>query len=195
MIRGPGSTDRQFAVLQLLGGAAIPVLILFHRFGVNQVSDVDQHAVRVDSLAADLFFQWIEQLMDLHGERSRLGSPFAVLRSLFPQLDEVIASDRVRQNHVGHGFAEGTIPDPQLQVHLSFATQAGNALTKSRRLVRTAWRSASSVSKIVPKRNGNTVPLRKHALTTRACSRTFFSPNCASSRAYSLTTMLNSPLG
>ena len=73
----------------------------------------------------------------------------------------------------------------------SRATLCPNA----RRLVRTACRKASSESKTVPNRNGNTVPWRKQTLTTRACSRTCFSSSCAPLCSYSLTTTLNSPLG
>src|SRR5438309_6144245 len=51
MIRWPGTTDGQFAVLQLLCRTAIPVLIFFHRFRVNQVGNIDQHPVGVNSLA------------------------------------------------------------------------------------------------------------------------------------------------
>src|SRR4051812_19575516 len=64
---------------------------------------------------------------------------------------------------------------------------------KALRLARMARRSASSVSKTVPKRNGKTVVLRKHSLTTRACSITacwFSSPG-----TYSLTMTASSPLG
>ena len=62
-------------------------------------------------------------------------------------------------------------------------------------LGRTAWRMASSVSKIVPKRNGSTVAVRKLWLTTRACSRTDFSSSLEVARSYSLTITANSPLG
>ena len=41
VVRRPGSADGQFAVLQLLGGAAVAVLIFFDGFRVNQVGDVD----------------------------------------------------------------------------------------------------------------------------------------------------------
>ena len=66
---------------------------------------------------------------------------------------------------------------------------------KVRRFDRTACRIASSVSKIVPKRKGSTVAVRKLWLTTRACSSTDFSSSLELARSYSLTITANSPLG
>ncbi len=109
MIWRPGSADSQLAILQLLGGAGIAVLIFFHRLRIDQVGDVNQHAIGVDPLAADLFFQRIEQLVDLNGKRPRLGLAFAVLGSFLAQLDQVFAANRIRQLDFQQCLAEGAV--------------------------------------------------------------------------------------
>jgi len=130
----------------------------------------------VNPLTTNLFLERIEELMYLDGQSARFGLAFAVFRSLFPQLHEIVAANGVRQRYVGHEFAQRTVFHQYFQVHLGLATQPGHASRpKARRLARTACRRASSLSKIVPKRNGRTVPLRKHTLTTCACSKTVFS--------------------
>jgi len=60
VIRGPGAADRDFAVLQLLGSTRIAVLIFLDGFAINQVGDVDEHAIGFNALAADFLFQRIE---------------------------------------------------------------------------------------------------------------------------------------
>src|ERR1700688_1979368 len=65
MVGRPRSADRHFAVLQLLGGGGVAVLVFFHAFGVDQMGNVNQHALGSDLLAADFFLEWIEQLVDL----------------------------------------------------------------------------------------------------------------------------------
>src|ERR1051326_7744062 len=65
VIRRPRTADRHFAVLQLLSGGAITVLILFHALGVDEVGDINQHALRSDLLAAHFFFQSEEHTSEL----------------------------------------------------------------------------------------------------------------------------------
>ena len=47
MVGRPGTANRELAVFQLLGRAVVAVLIFFHRFGVDQVGDIHQHAVGI----------------------------------------------------------------------------------------------------------------------------------------------------
>src|SRR6202140_4999778 len=86
VIGRPWTADRDFAVLQLLGGGGVAVLVLLHTFGVDQVGDVDQHALGCDLLAADFFLPRIEQLMHLYGEGPRLSLTLAFTRRLDLQL-------------------------------------------------------------------------------------------------------------
>ena len=55
MIRWPRAADGQLAVFQLLGGTGITILVFLDRLGIDQVGNIDQHAVGIDALAADLF--------------------------------------------------------------------------------------------------------------------------------------------
>src|SRR5215470_2345289 len=72
VIRGPGAADGYFAVLQLLGSGAVAVLILFDALVVDQVGDIDEHALRRDLLAADFFLERVKQLVNLNGQRAGL---------------------------------------------------------------------------------------------------------------------------
>src|SRR5437660_7639633 len=65
MVRRPRTGHDHLAILELLGGRAVTVLIFFDRLGVDEVSDIEQHAVGIDLLAADFFFERIEELMHL----------------------------------------------------------------------------------------------------------------------------------
>jgi len=66
VVRRPGSADRYLAVLELLGGGRVAVLVFLNRLRINKMSDVDEHALGSDFLAAYFFFQRIEQLVDLY---------------------------------------------------------------------------------------------------------------------------------
>src|SRR5216684_212778 len=68
VVGGPGSADGYFAVLQLLGGAGVAVLVFLDRLGVDEMGDVDEHALRGNLFAAHLFFQRVEQFVDLDRE-------------------------------------------------------------------------------------------------------------------------------
>jgi hypothetical protein len=65
MVRGPGAADGYLAVFELLGGCGVAVLVFFYGFGIDEVRDVDEHALRSDFLAAHFFFQGIEELVNL----------------------------------------------------------------------------------------------------------------------------------
>ena len=65
MIGWPRTGHDHLAILELLGGRAVTVLIFFDRLGVDEVSDVEQHSVGIDLLAADFFFERIEELVHL----------------------------------------------------------------------------------------------------------------------------------
>src|SRR5579864_6131995 len=95
VVGGPRAADRDFAVLQLFGSGAIPVLILFHALIVDQMGNVDEHALGSHLLAADLFFQRIEQLVNLDGEGAGFGLTLAFARSLDAELGEVIPADGI----------------------------------------------------------------------------------------------------
>lgn len=130
MVRGPGTADCNLAVLELLSSGVIAVLVLFHALAVDQVGDVDQHAFRSNLLAADFFFQRVKKLVDLHGQGACLGLAFTLAGGLYPEFREVVASDRIREFHIDHGFAEGTVADDQLDVHFRLAPKPGNALAE-----------------------------------------------------------------
>src|ERR1700722_4154354 len=130
MIRRAGAPDRHFAILQLLGGAAVAVLIFFHAFRIDQVSDVDQHPLRSHFLAANFFFQGIEQFVDLHGKSARLGLALTFPRSLHPQLGQIIAANRIGELNIDHRLAQGTVTDDEFDVHLGLPLQLGYAQAK-----------------------------------------------------------------
>src|SRR2546427_13193550 len=70
MVGWPGAAYNQLAVLQLFCCGGIPVLIFFHRLGINQVGNVDQHPVRGYLLTANFLVQGVEELVDLDGKRT-----------------------------------------------------------------------------------------------------------------------------
>ena len=82
MIWRPGTADHELAVFQLLGRAAVPVLIFFDGFRIDEVCDIDQHAVGVDSLAADFFFERIEKLVDLVIEKGKTSKEAALITGI-----------------------------------------------------------------------------------------------------------------
>src|SRR5580765_2687495 len=61
VIRGPRATHRNFAVLQLLGRSVVAVLVFFHTLVVDQVGDINQHALGSHLLAADFFFERVKE--------------------------------------------------------------------------------------------------------------------------------------
>lgn len=126
----PGAADYQLAVFKLLGRRRIAVLVLLHGLGLDQVGDVDQHAVRRDPLATDLFLQRIEKFVDLDGESASLGLAFPLARCLLAQLDQVLSTDRIRELDINHGLSEGAITHHELKVHLRLALELGHALAK-----------------------------------------------------------------
>src|SRR5271166_1683242 len=65
MVRRPGASHDHLAILELLGGRAIAVLIFFDRFRIDEVSDIEQHSIRVDLFATDFFLQRIEEFVHL----------------------------------------------------------------------------------------------------------------------------------
>ncbi len=127
----PWTADGHFAILKLLGCRAVPILILFHALGVDQVGDIDQHALGRDLLAADFFFQWIEQLMDLDRESPSFRLTLAFSRRLHFELGQIIAANGVGKFDVDHRFAQGTIADDQLDVHFGLAAQLRDTQAKS----------------------------------------------------------------
>jgi hypothetical protein len=60
VIRRPWSANRYLTILQLLGGCVVAVLIFLNRFGIDEMGDVDEHALRRNLLATYFFFQRIE---------------------------------------------------------------------------------------------------------------------------------------
>src|SRR5580698_3639758 len=86
MIRRPWSAYRQLTILELLGGAAVTVLVLLHRLGIDQVGNIDQHPVGIYSLTTNLFLQRVKHLVYLYRQGPRLGLAFTILGRLLPQL-------------------------------------------------------------------------------------------------------------
>ena len=60
VIRRPWPADHHLAVLELLGGGGVAVLIFFDGFSVDEVGDVEEHAVGGDALAAHFLFERVE---------------------------------------------------------------------------------------------------------------------------------------
>src|SRR5580658_8828956 len=131
VIRRPGTADRDFTVFQLLGGGRIAVLVLFHALGVDQVGDVDQHALGRDFLAADFFLQRVKQLVHLDRQRARFGLAFALAGGFYLQLRQVVAADGVWQFDIDHRLAQRAIANHQLDVHFGLSPQLGDAHSKS----------------------------------------------------------------
>ena len=42
MVRWPRAADRHFTVFQLLGGGGVPILVFFHRLGIDQMGDAGE---------------------------------------------------------------------------------------------------------------------------------------------------------
>src|SRR5580700_3300168 len=93
VVGGPGSADGHFAVLQLLGRGAIAILVFLDRLGIDEMGDVDEHALRSNLLAAHLFFQRVKQLVDLHRERAGLSLALTFTGSLHAQFGKIVAAD------------------------------------------------------------------------------------------------------
>src|SRR5581483_11422515 len=97
MIGGPGAADQQLTILELFTSRAVTVLIFQHGLGINQVGDVNEHAVGVHLLATDFFFERIEELVNLGGQSAGFGLAFAVAGSLLAELGEVLAAHGGRE--------------------------------------------------------------------------------------------------
>src|SRR5260370_25912098 len=131
MIGRPRTGHDHLAILELLGGCAVTVLIFFDGLGVDEVSDIEQHSVGIDLLAADFFLEGVEELVHLAGEGAGFGLAFAPPRSLLAELEEVLAPDRIGQNNLFHGAAKRTVPDRQLDAHFGLAAKPLHALTEN----------------------------------------------------------------
>src|SRR5260370_19203627 len=129
MIRRPRTGYDHLAVLEVLGGCAVTVLIFLDGLGVDEVSDIEQHSVGIDLLAADFFLERVEELVHLDGKGAGFGLAFALTRGLLPELEKVLAADRIGQNNLCNGAATRTVPDPQLDAHFGLAAQPLHALT------------------------------------------------------------------
>ena len=64
-------------------------------------------------------------------EGAGLGLAFTILGGLLPQLDQVIAADRVRQLYFGKSLAQRVALYQHLEVHFGFPAQLGYALAES----------------------------------------------------------------
>jgi len=131
MIGRPRAGHDHLAILELLGGGAVTVLIFFDRLGVDEVGDIEQHAVGIDLLAADFFLERIEELVHLDGEGAGFGLALALSASLLAELDKVLAADGIGQDNLFHGAAERTVANRQLDAHFGLATKPGHAVTES----------------------------------------------------------------
>ena len=130
VIRGPRAAYSHFAVLKLLGGRRVTVLVFFDALGVDQMGDVDQHALRRDLLAADFLLERVEELVYLNGKGPGLSLAFALAGGLDPELGEVVATDGVWQLNVDHSLAQGTVAHDELDVHFGLAAELGHAQTE-----------------------------------------------------------------
>jgi len=72
MVGRPRTRHDQFTILELLSSRVVTVLIFFDRLGVDEVRDIEQHAVGIDFLATDFFLEGIKKLMHLDGEGAAL---------------------------------------------------------------------------------------------------------------------------
>src|SRR5713101_5176360 len=131
MVGRPRTGHDHLAILELLGGCAVAVLIFFDGLGVDEVSDIEQHSVGIDLLAADFFLKRVEELVHLDGKGAGFGLAFALARRLLAELEEVLAADRIGQNNLFHRAAKRTVPDRQLDAHFGLATKPLHALTES----------------------------------------------------------------
>src|SRR5215831_4904371 len=75
VIGRPRSGNRHVAVLEMPRGRAVTILIFGDGIGINEVGKINQDAAGIGTLADYVFFEWREELVDLHGERSSLGLP------------------------------------------------------------------------------------------------------------------------
>src|ERR1700688_3618852 len=95
------------------------------------MSNIDEHALRRNLLAAHLFFDRVEKLVNLYREGAGLGLALAFSGSLDAQLGKIVAAYSVRQDDIDHGLAEGAVCHGQLDVHFGFAAKLGHAYAKS----------------------------------------------------------------
>src|SRR5450755_330965 len=130
VVRRPRTGHHHLAVLQLLGGRAVPVLVFFDGFGIDQVGDIEQHSVGIHLLTADFLFQRIEEFVYLDRKRARLGLAFPLPRSLFTQLQQVFAPHRIRQDDLFHIPFGRSVAYRQLDAHLRLAPEPRHTLAE-----------------------------------------------------------------
>src|SRR5271166_1717817 len=91
------------------------------------MGDVDEHALGSNLFAAHLFFQRIEELVDLHRKCTGLGLSLTLPGRLDAQLGKIVTADSVRQDDVDHSLAQRAIADRQLDMHFGLASELGHA--------------------------------------------------------------------
>src|ERR1017187_108243 len=128
VIGRPRAADRNLAIFELPGSGTKAILILLDGFAVDEVGDVKDDATGLNALAADLFFQRREQLIDLQGESSRFRLTLAFAGSTIAKFHQVIATNGWRKSAGGEDFLQGAIFQQQLDVHFSFAAQLGDRI-------------------------------------------------------------------
>ncbi len=94
MVGGPGATDDDLTALELASRRRAAVLVLLHRAGINQMSDIHQKSA-ASGLAADLLIQRIQQLMNLDRDRPGLALAFPLARGLGAQPQQIFASHHI----------------------------------------------------------------------------------------------------
>src|SRR5690348_9959260 len=114
VIGRPGAADQELTILELFAGRAVTVLIFQYGLGINEVGDINEHAVGVHLLATDFFFEWIEELVNLSGQSARFGLAFAVAGSLLAELGQVLTADGGREFHINNSGLAGISADDKL---------------------------------------------------------------------------------
>src|SRR5271166_5960692 len=88
MVGRPGTSHDHLAIFKLLRGCAVAVLIFLDGFGIDEVSDIEQHSVGIDLLTADFFLERVEELVHLDGEGASFGLAFPITGCLFAEFDK-----------------------------------------------------------------------------------------------------------
>ena len=124
MIGRPRAADEDFAVFKLAGRAGVAVLIALHRFFIDQVGDIDEHAATIILATTHIFLERMKEFVYLDRDGASLSLPFPMPNCLFPEPAKILAADRSRQFDVVHGFAQRAVLYHEFEMHFRLAPQS-----------------------------------------------------------------------
>src|SRR5437763_16230347 len=94
VIGRPRSADEDFAVFQLAGRAGAAVLLALHRFFIDQVGDIDEHAATMILATTQILLERKKEFVYLDRDAASLSLPFPMPNCLFPEQATILAAGR-----------------------------------------------------------------------------------------------------